>query len=100
MTIYTAFNAIWFSIAFATAWALTRDIRKLMRVVRVGLVVVIIAFPWDYLAMTNRAWAYGAPGHKLFGVPLNDSIFIFSCSIFASSILLSQVISRHLNPDR
>jgi lycopene cyclase domain-containing protein len=92
MTAYFIFNLVWFVIALLTAWLLLREIQRLMQVVRVAMVVVIIAFPWDHLAVASRAWDYGAPGPRMFGVPLNDSLFILSCSIISSSILLSKVM--------
>jgi lycopene cyclase domain-containing protein len=91
MTRYTVFNIVWLTGSLLTAGVLLRNVRKLIRVFRVSLVVVIVAFPWDYIAVSNRTWDYVAPGPRLFKVPLNDSLFIFSCSVFTSSILLSRL---------
>jgi lycopene cyclase domain-containing protein len=92
MTAYSVFNAVWLGIAVITAWSLLRDAERFMQVIRVATIVVIIAFPWDHVAVVNHVWDYGAPGPRLFGVPLNDSLFIFSCSIVSSCILLSKVM--------
>lgn len=97
MTNYTVFNFVWFAISVSVVWLLMRDRRRMGRIMRMATVVVLLSFPWDYLAVTTRTWDYGAPGPRLFGVPLNDMLFIFSCSAFAGSLLLSLVIGRHAN---
>jgi len=94
MTDYTIFNIVWFTVSLSTAWLFTRDRRKIARIVRMSAVVVLLSFPWDCLAVAKRAWDYGTPGPRLFGVPLNDLLFIFSCSAFSGSLLLSQAIGR------
>ncbi len=90
MTLYTKLNIAWLSLSVLASCFLLHNARSLLRTARVAAVVVIIAFPWDFIAIANRAWDYGTPGFRVLGVPINDSIFIFACSLFASSALLSR----------
>jgi lycopene cyclase domain-containing protein len=94
VTRYTILNIIYFLASSTTAWLLLRDRLQILRSVRVSMLITILAFPWDHLAISYHAWDYGSPGLRLFDVPLNDSAFIFCCSLFTTTILLSLGIAR------
>lgn len=91
MTSYTVFNAIFGTIVLPVSYWLTRgrwhDLRIAMRV---AFMMVAIAYPWDFFAVQLKVWIYPVdPGPTLYGVPVNDSVFIWMCTHLTASVLLA-----------
>lgn len=56
---------------------------------RAATLVTALGFPWDFFAGYLHAWNYPRdPGMRLYGVPINDLIFMWICTYLACNILL------------
>lgn len=94
MTIYSQFNVA-FGLAVGLALlVLVQSREQLYLILRVSAFVTLLAFPWDFLAIQFRAWDYTDPGLRLFGVPVNDVIFMFLCSLLTTGTLTSSFSPR------
>jgi lycopene cyclase domain-containing protein len=52
--------------------------------------ITVIAYPWDFFAIQLGAWTFPQdPGFRLYGVPINDSLFIWACSLLTVAVLIS-----------
>ncbi len=92
MTMYS-----WYILAFAgftlavSYWVTgpTKRRRKLLLAARVALLLTVLGFPWDFFAIRLGAWTHpNFNGLKLYGVPVNDSLFTWLFSYLACVILL------------
>jgi len=92
MTSYTIFNAVLGLILVPAGHFLpSRQRRGLATALasRIGLLVVLISYPWDFFAIRNDAWRYPLdPGPTLYGVPINDLVFIWLCTYLTVRVLL------------
>lgn len=71
----------------ANAESRWRDIRK---AARIAVLIMLIAYPWDYFAIHLNVWRYPAnPGPEIYGVPANDLVFMWLCSLLTSSVLIA-----------
>jgi lycopene cyclase domain-containing protein len=84
---YVCFNAALLLAAVTMLLVLLGAWRARMRAVKTSAFVALLAFPWDYLAVTQGVWRYGDAGPRVFQVPLNDSLFIFCCSLITTVTL-------------
>lgn len=74
----------------ASYWIAGRRNRKrnLLVSARVSLLLTVLLYPWDFFAIRLGAWTYpNFNGVTIFGVPLNDSFFIWLCSYLACVVL-------------
>lgn len=87
MTDYGILN-VFLLTAGATALLLwTTTWREMVSVVRTAGAITLLAFPWDHFAIRWGAWAHTDPGPELFGVPVNDLLMCFACTLFSASLL-------------
>jgi len=62
--------------------------RNLMLSARVAFLVTLISYPWDFFAIHLGIWRYPHdPGLRIYGVPVNDLVFIYFCSLLTCSLL-------------
>jgi len=55
---------------------------------RVGLLTTLFAYPWDFFAIRLGVWRYPRdPGLVVYGVPVNDLIFMWLCTYVATVFL-------------
>lgn len=88
MSNYTLFNLVLGFLVLVVCTCLTRKPAFHRLAGRISVMMVIIAFPWDFFAVTMGVWVYSDPGPLLFTVPVNDSAFIFICTYLAVIVLL------------
>ena len=90
MTPYTAFNLLFAAIVLpASYWLAGGRWRDLRVSSRIAFLMVAIAYPWDFFAVQLKVWVYPLdPGPTLYGVPINDSAFIWLCTHLTASVLL------------
>lgn len=63
--------------------------RNVLLSARIGLLLTVLIYPWDFFAIRLGAWTYpNFTGLTVFGVPLNDSFFIWLCSYLACVVLI------------
>jgi len=63
--------------------------RLILRLTRIAFLMTLMAYPWDFFAISLRAWRYPQhPGVNLYGVPLNDLFFMWVCTQLTCSILI------------
>lgn len=99
MNRFAAFNVV-FTIAVAIALAAVLRSRRELRVtLQVAVYVTALAYPWDFFAITLGAWTYGDPGPRLFGVPINDLIFIFGASALSAGVFVRAILRRDANAE-
>jgi lycopene cyclase domain-containing protein len=56
---------------------------------RIALLITVLLYPWDSFAISLGVWTYpNDTGLRIYGVPLNDSIFIWLCSYLACVVLI------------
>lgn len=57
---------------------------------RIGVLIALFGFPWDFFAIRLGAWTYPTdPGLTLYGVPANDLVLMWICSYFTTAVLIS-----------
>jgi lycopene cyclase domain-containing protein len=92
MTMYS-----WYILAFAaftlavSYWVTgpTGRRRKLLLAARVALLLAVLGYPWDFFAIRLGAWTHpNFTGLRLYGVPVNDSLFTWLFSYLACVVLL------------
>jgi lycopene cyclase domain-containing protein len=60
----------------------------LLLAARIALLITLISYPWDFFAIQLAVWRYpNDPGPTIHGVPINDLVFIWLCTYFASIVL-------------
>ena len=85
---YLLFNLAVFVLTGVLVLCFTRNRRELVRNLRISIIMVCIAVPWDFFAIQNRSWIYpNDPGPTLFTVPLNDLGFIFLATMITCTAL-------------
>jgi|GEM_PF-3314343 len=94
MSRFTIFNVIFTAIVAITLTILLRDRRELRLTLQVSLYVTALSYPWDFFAITIGAWSYTSPGPRIFSVPINDLLFIFSASAFSAGVFARAVLCR------
>jgi lycopene cyclase domain-containing protein len=56
---------------------------------RLGVLVTAFGYPWDFFGIHFEAWSYPKdPGPLLYGVPVNDLVFMWLCTFLATSFLM------------
>lgn len=91
MATFTLYNLIFatFSLFFSYLILGRRNRKHLLLSARVALLITVILYPWDFFAIRLGAWSYPAyPGWRLYGVPLNDLLFIWLCSYLTCVVLI------------
>lgn len=92
MTMYT-----WYILAFAaftlpvSCWLAGRKERRrtLLLAARISCLQTVLLYPWDFFAIRLGAWTYpNFTGWRVYGVPLNDSFFIWLFSFLACVVLI------------
>jgi|KBSSwiStaDraftv2_1062776.scaffolds.fasta_scaffold327550_1 lycopene cyclase domain-containing protein len=87
----------WFILAFAAIvlpisyWLAGRNQRrgKLLLAARIAVLLTVLGYPWDFFAIQLGAWTHpNFKGWRLYGVPLNDSIFTWLFSYLACVAIL------------
>jgi len=87
MSLYTKFNIAFGVLTLITA--LCSSQRKTKLLLKVSLLMSFLSFPWNYFAVSEKVWIHPVdPGLRIYGVPLNDIILVFSCTFLASNLLL------------
>ena len=87
---YLFFNAFLGLVALIVAIFCIQSLEQLKKVISIALIAVALGFPWDFFAISIKAWGHVDPGPRLLGVPINDLILIF----FMTSITASLLIAR------
>lgn len=100
MTNYTlyilGFAAFTFPVSYWIAGPNGRK-RNLLLSARIALLLTVLLYPWDFFAIRLEAWSYpNFKGLTVFGVPLNDSFFIWLCSYLACVVII-RFDSRNAN---
>jgi len=55
---------------------------------RAALLLTVFAYPWDFFAISVGVWSYPQdPGFMVFGVPLNDLVFMWLCTFLSVNLL-------------
>jgi uncharacterized membrane protein YoaT (DUF817 family) len=87
---YTFYNLLLAVVILTFAyWITGRNSRILFLAARVALLITLLLYPWDFFAVRLGVWVYPKdPGLTIYGVPFNDSVFIWLCSFLASVVLL------------
>lgn len=83
---YLQFNVLLLALILLFVRTINREWPS-WRATRAAVFVTLLAFPWDFFAVSNAVWAYSEPGVRAYGVPVNDSLFIFTCSLLTCSLL-------------
>lgn len=93
MSTYTIYNMVLAAVILPLGIGLllrNGTITLLLASARVALLVTLIAFPWDFFAIQFSAWRYpNDPGPRIYGVPVNDLVFIWLCTFLACSVLVA-----------
>ena len=100
MTIYTiyilGFTVFVLPVSYLITGRYDRK-RKILLSARIGFLLTLLIYPWDFFAIRLGAWTYpNFAGWTVFGVPLNDLFFIWLCSYLACAVLI-RVDSRNSN---
>ena|ERR1041384_2807746 len=91
MAAYSLYNVCFAVVVLsASYWLADWHDRKqhLLIAARVALLITVLLYPWDFFAVRLGVWDYPKdPGLRIYGVPLNDSFFIWLCSFLAAVVL-------------
>src|SRR5260370_9670309 len=92
MAAYSFYN-LGFSVLvlLASYWVAAPDNRKrhLLLAARIALLITVLLYPWDFFAIRLGVWTYPKdPRLRIYGVPLNDSFFIWLSSFLAARFLI------------
>jgi lycopene cyclase domain-containing protein len=88
---YTLYNLLLAVLMAGVCYAIAgRNRRKILLLsARVALLITVLLYPWDFFAVQLGVWTYPRdPGARIYGVPLNDSLFIWLCSFLTSVVLI------------
>lgn len=88
MTRYSMLNIGVAVLATITASTCIRSRKELFAVFRTATAIAVMFFPWDHFLLHWRAWGHNDPGPRFLGVPLNDPILVFLCTVLTASVLL------------
>jgi lycopene cyclase domain-containing protein len=93
MNQYTAYNVALAITVFPTSCLLLRGSnlrRSLLYCARTALLMTVLGYPWDFFAIKLGAWGYPkAAGATLYGVPVNDLVFMWICTQLTCSVLIA-----------
>lgn len=93
MTIYSVYNLVLATAVLPVAFVLvgpSARFRHLRLSARIGILLVSVSYPWDFFAIHLGVWKYPSdPGLRIYGVPLNDLIFMWLCTYLACSVLIA-----------
>lgn len=92
MTAYTAYNLVLAALVLPLSYRLlgSRDRRRLvLRCARIGLLMTLIGYPWDFFAIKMGAWRYLQPGYTIHAVPVNDLLFMWICTQLTCGALIA-----------
>lgn len=100
---YGIYNAALVALVLtASWWMLARAGRRqgLFLSARIGLLVVFLGYPWDFFAIRLGIWDYpNSPGAKVYGVPVNDLVFMWISTFLTTSVLIT-IIGREAGSER
>jgi len=92
VTAYSWFNTV-FLLTVGLALVLARPALPRRRtILRVSIVIPALGYPWDFFAIRLECWTYSDPGPLLFGVPVNDLVFIWCASMLTTLVLTSPAL--------
>lgn len=89
MTTYALFNLVFAAAVAVVSPFLIKTRAQLRAVIHASLFITVFAYPWDFFAVHLGVWEYAQPGPLIYGVPLNDSVFIFVCMFLGAAIFCS-----------
>lgn len=93
MSDYTIYNLVLAGVIVPFAcWLLWRtdEIRRFTLAVRISTLVALIGYPWDFFAIRTGVWRHPTdPGVTVYGVPVNDLVFMWLCTLLSSSVLIA-----------
>ena len=93
MTTYTKYNLALAAFILALSYLVAgRGNRRRILVLsaRIALLLTLLLYPWDFFAVRLGAWTYpNYDGWRIYGVPLNDSLFIWICSYLTCVVLMA-----------
>ena len=92
MNAYSAFNLALAAFVLPLSYRLLGSHdrgRLVLRCVRIGLLMTLIGFPWDFFAIRMGAWRYPQPGYTIHAVPVNDLFFMWICTQLTCSALVA-----------
>lgn len=82
LNVIVSLFAIIFSVAFI------KSKKELAAVLKSSIIITLVAYPWDYFAITLGVWVFPEdPGPLLYKVPFNDIWLFFTASIMSTSLL-------------
>lgn len=88
MNSYTLFNVLFMILAVWVMFLKLGSMKQLLQRFRIGLILVLIGYPWDYYAISLGVWVYpNDPGPRIYGVPANDMWLLFSSTLIITSLL-------------
>jgi len=91
MTTYTVYNLVLAAFVLPLSyWLLgSHDRRRLaLLCARVGLLITLIGYPWDFFAIRMGVWRYPRSEYTIHGVPVNDLFFMWICTQLTCSALI------------
>jgi hypothetical protein len=93
MTVYSIYNLVLAGLILPATYCIAgREDRwrTLSVAAKVGVLLTLIAYPWDFFAIQFNAWRYvNDPGPLVYGVPFNDLIFMWLCTYLACTALIA-----------
>jgi lycopene cyclase domain-containing protein len=91
MNSYYIFTGVLAIVILPVCFWLNEAQLKYIRVsVRIATLMMMLVYPWDFFAIQLHSWGYPHdPGVRLYGVPFNDLVFTWLCSVLGASILFS-----------
>ncbi len=90
MSVYSQYNLVLGILLVVTGSLLLKSKPHFVAVLKTSLLLGLLSHPFNYLCIQLSAWDHTDPGPLLFGVPINDLIFIFYISFFASALFSRQ----------
>lgn len=90
MTPYSWFNLVLAAILVPLSLSRLRTAAQRGIAFRTAAVMTLVALPWDFVAIHLQVWTYRDPGFRIYGVPLNDLVFIFLCTLFSATLLIAK----------
>jgi uncharacterized membrane protein YoaT (DUF817 family) len=92
VSIYTIYNVTLLAVLIPASWFLLprrSRWRNASLAARIGVLIALFGFPWDFFAIRLGAWRYpNPPGAMIRSVPLNDLVLMWLCTYFATTVLI------------
>ena len=98
MTGYAWFNLVLALVLCPIGLLLAPSRRARGTALRTAAVMTLMAFPWDFVAISLNAWTYSEAGLRIYVVPQNDLVFIFVCTFFSASLMTSKQLRHGFGP--